>query len=171
MRLILIRHTKTECNTGICYGQTDVLPDSTFKEESKKIINKLAKYKYDAIYTSPLKRCLMLTQSITGNQKFIVDKRLKELNFGDWEMKLWNDISKTSYAKKWFDDYMNTPCPNGESFVQLINRINSFILDIKQTQMKNILIVTHAGPVRAFCALITQWEHEELFKLDIDYGA
>ncbi len=171
MRIILVRHTKTECETGICYGHSDVLPHSFFDEDKKKIIDKLANYKFSAIYTSPLKRCLMLAQFIAGGRKLIVDKRLKELNFGDWEMKHWDDISKTPDAKKWFADYINIPCPNGESFAQLTERIKSFISDLEQTKAENVLIITHSGPIRAFFTLINHRTPEKSFEIEIDYGS
>lgn len=171
MRIILVRHTKTECQAGICYGQTDVLPNSFFNEDKKKIIENLLKYEYSTIYTSPLKRCFMLAKSIAANKKIIVDERLKELNFGDWELKHWDEISKTDYAKQWFEDYINIPCPNGESFVELIDRVKSFIMDLRQTKADNVLIVTHSGIIRAFYILIEKYTAEKSFEVKLGFAS
>ena len=61
----------------------------TFLKEVLLIKKKLKREKVDLkrvlIFSSSLKRCKKLASQLSKD--FIIDSRLKELNFGDWEMK------------------------------------------------------------------------------------
>jgi len=87
MELILIRHTTPNIEKGVCYGQSDIDVTDTFLEEIKPILNNISlNDKTVAYYTSPLKRCKILAELLS--ETIIVDDRLKELDFGDWEIDL-----------------------------------------------------------------------------------
>lgn len=172
MKLYLIRHTKVNLPAGICYGKTDVGLANTFEEEKNLIIQKLTGLKFDKLYSSPLKRCALLAKFIANQHlKVCYDKRLMELNFGDWEGKTWNDIEKTDYAKKWFDNFTDVPCPEGESYKNLINRAKDFLDDLRKDKtINNIAIICHSGIIRAFYSILNQVEPKESFNLKLDYG-
>ncbi len=87
MKITLIRHTSVNVEPGICYGQSDVPLDESFSHTAEFIKHKLQVEKYDAIYCSPLSRCVKLAK-YCGYETPILDKRLLEINFGDWEMKV-----------------------------------------------------------------------------------
>ena len=115
MEIILIRHTSVDVPKGTCYGQTDVPLKPTFEQEAAVTLEKLNAYApFDQVYTSPLSRCTRLA-TYCGFPEAIHDPRLLELNFGEWEMQNFNDI-KDSRLQEWFDDYLNVPATNGESF-------------------------------------------------------
>ncbi|MFB9080950.1 histidine phosphatase family protein [Flavobacterium procerum] len=42
------------------------------------------------------------------------DERLKEKNFGDWEMRKWDIFRRTTQS--WMEDFVTIPVSNGESF-------------------------------------------------------
>jgi alpha-ribazole phosphatase len=171
MNLYLIRHTITAAPEGVCYGQTDVDVLPSFEEEKEKVLEKIQHVEFDKIYTSPLKRCMKLSQAINSDKKkVIVDARLMELNFGLWEMKRWDDIEKTPEAISWFEDYVKIPCPAGEAYADLLKRAGSFLEDIKSNNDKNILIVCHGGIIRAFYSIINKVTPQEAFELSIGYG-
>jgi len=172
MKLYLVRHTKVNLLSGVCYGQSDVGLADTFEDEKNTIIHKLQSLEFDRIYSSPLKRCVLLAESISNNQFEVrYDKRLMELNFGDWEYKIWDEIEKTDYAKKWFEDFTGIPCPGGESYQDLINRVKDFLDDLKKDKTTNSpLIICHSGTIRAFYSIINQLEPKESFKLQLDFG-
>lgn len=167
MEITLIRHTSVNIPKGMIYGQTEVSLNKTFEEEATETLNKITD-KFDIIYSSPMTRCQLLAQKIAP--EIICDNRLKELNFGNWEGKFWNDIDQTEEAKKWFADYINTPCPAGESYQDLINRIQSFYSEIINSEAKRICIVTHGGPIRAFISIIERITPQEAFNRKINYG-
>jgi alpha-ribazole phosphatase len=83
----------------------------------------------------------------------LFDDRLKELNFGEWENRTWDEISEMEAGKKWFTDYLNETCPGGESYHDMLHRVKNFIADLPQSS-GNILVITHAGIIRAFQVLL-----------------
>lgn len=172
MKVHLLRHTKPDIPKGICYGQTDIELLSSFDTEKEDVQSLLSSTKYGTVYSSPLKRCVSLARFLTSdNDKLILDDRLKELNFGTWEMKPWKEIEQTPEAAKWFDDYLNVPAHGGESYLQLLERVRLFIEDLKENQSKDpVLIVTHQGVIRAFSAIVTNTEPGEAFGLNVGYG-
>ncbi|MCK5821386.1 MAG: alpha-ribazole phosphatase [Bacteroidales bacterium] len=172
MKIHLIRHTKPDIAEGICYGQTDLDLLSSFDTEKEDVRSLLGSTEYGSVYSSPLKRCISLARYLTpDNDKLIIDDRLMELNFGNWEMMPWNEIDQTPEAIKWFDNYLNVPTPGGESFLQLLERVRHFIEDLKKNQSKDpVLIVTHLGVIRAFVSIITQADPREVFDLRVGFG-
>ncbi|MDO4695176.1 alpha-ribazole phosphatase [Porphyromonas sp.] len=169
MTLSLLRHTQVSLPPGICYGQMDVALSSSYAEEWEKISSSLGGKTFGAVFSSPLSRCKLLANYLSPTA--IEDPRLMELNFGVWEGWQWDDIYSTREGKEWFDDYVNTPTPNGESYFALIQRVHHFICDLHQKGGEEILIVTHAGVIRAFMHLLDGISVDEAFQTPIDYGA
>lgn len=166
-KITLIRHTNVDVPKGMIYGETDVKLNACFEEEAAKVLVQL-KEKYDVVYSSPLSRCRILAEKISS--ELILDDRLKELNFGDWEKKYWNDIDQTKEAKQWFNNYIDVKCPKGESYNELLLRIKSFLDDLKMKNHSKVCIVTHGGPIRAFLVAIEGLKPEKAFDRKIEYG-
>lgn len=168
MKLTLIRHTSVKVPQGMIYGHTDVELNNTFPEEVEILSQNIEKY-YDIVYSSPLLRCKKLAQIISD--QVITDNRLKELNFGSWEGKFWKDIDQSPEAQRWFQEYITTPCPAGESYQELLNRIQAFFKEILQSHKgQNICIVTHGGPIRAFISILEKVSPEQALERTINYG-
>lgn len=167
MKLYLVRHTRVAVPSGICYGQSDVALAGTFHEEAAIIVKKLHDIRFEKVYSSPLSRCTLLSEKLADDISF--DNRLKELHFGDWEMKAWDAIFDTEEGKEWFADYVNQPCPNGESYNNMLSRVRQFIADLPDTD-GNVLIVTHAGIVRAFRVILENWSVKKAFDKPVAYG-
>jgi alpha-ribazole phosphatase len=66
------------------------------------------------------------------------------------------------------NDYLKFSSPGGESYNDLYNRVKTFITDRNITG--NTLIITHAGVIRAFLAILTNIDSKKTFDLDIKYG-
>ena len=172
MILYLVRHTKVDCPTYICYGQSEVDVFKTFEVEKRILISKLQKINFNKIYSSPLKRCAILAETFTNSQnKVIYDQRLMELDFGKWEGKIWSEIEKSEEAKLWFNDYLNIRCPGGESYKDLLRRVQDFLNDLKKNNPGNkVLIICHGGIIRAFHTIINKINPQKAFDLKLDYG-
>lgn len=169
MEVYLIRHTTPDIDKGICYGQADLPLASSFKEELQEIRNQNPEVINSSIvYSSPLVRCKRLAEELHAT-KTHYDSRLKELNFGDWELKPWDDIDQTE-LKPWMDDFVNYPCPNGESFIDLYERVLSFKNDLIKTDLEKVIIVTHAGVIRSFLSYVNKTPLEDAFDYKVAYG-
>lgn len=168
MNLYLIRHTKVDVEPRVCYGQTNVDVASTFMDEAQKVKNTIKDIPFDKVYSSPLKRCRKLSNFLFKDE-IIFDDRLMELNFGNWEMKEWDKITDSEYFQ-WMNNYIETPCLNGESFIDLHQRVGEFVEELKKTNHKNVAIVAHGGSIRSIILKITNKELKDAFKTQVDYG-
>ncbi len=178
MKITLVRHTSLSIDPTLCYGQSDVDVSENFENERLALQEKLAKYAFDAVYASPLQRCHKLAKALCAQtshghhaEKIQLDARLKELNFGDWEMRKWDDIPRDAFDV-WVQDYANLAPPNGETFNDLHLRATHFIEELRQhSHGKHLLVVTHGGWIRALIAEVLQMPLKGLFRISIDYAS
>jgi alpha-ribazole phosphatase len=166
MNVYLIRHTTPEVQPGTCYGQSDIGLKTTFAEETRMVRNKLPS-SWNRIYCSPLRRCRQLAEQLASSP--MVDDRLQELNFGDWEGCSWNGIALQE-LQPWMDDFVNVACPQGESYQRLSERVTAFWQDLPKNSLETVLVVTHAGPIRAILGQVLQLPLAHSFRLAVDYG-
>ncbi|WP_166384894.1 alpha-ribazole phosphatase [Polaribacter sp. 11A2H] len=168
MEIILIRHTTPKIAKGICYGQADLDVTDTFLEEIKPILKKVSTYDAETVYySSPLKRCKKLAEKLSDTVLF--DDRLKELDFGDWELQNWNDINKTE-LDIWMNDFVRVAVTNGESYLDLHARTTNFLLEISKQKHKKVVIITHAGVMRSLHSFINKIPLEKSFDLKLQYA-
>lgn len=168
MEIYLVRHTTPDIPKTICYGQSDISLATTFIEESKRVLDELPT-SADIIYTSPLKRCLELAKLIP-HQEIKASLNLKEMHFGDWELKPWSEIPREE-LNPWMEDFVNHQVPNGESMQLLADRVNRWYTKLLATYSKQVIIVTHAGPIRVLLSTVNRTPLEEAFeRYQIDYG-
>jgi alpha-ribazole phosphatase len=171
MNIYLVRHTKPSVKQGICYGHSNVDVASSFVTEADCIAERLKKIQFKLLYSSPLLRCKKLAERLTLNPEAIIyDARLKELNFGYWEGKLWSEFEQTPETLTWFADYLNVSCPGGESYLELLIRVRDFLNDIVKPSDENILIISHTGPIRSIYSILSGIDPKEALMLKIDYG-
>ena len=166
MEIYLVRHTTPDVEKGICYGQSDLDLVSTFEEEFTAIKEQLPDTNNFNIISSPLKRCTQLAKTL--NTTIETDQRLKELNFGDWELKPWDAIPEKEMTP-WMTDFVNVRVPNGESYIDLSERVLEFFTSLSLTT-KNTVIVAHAGVLRAFLAHVLNVDLKDSFNIKINYG-
>ena len=165
MEIVLVRHTKVAVS-GVCYGFSDVELADTFEQEKEEVLKKVDSSNA-VIFSSPSSRCTKLASSIS--ETFETDDRIKELNFGDWEMRKWDDLSDPEFDV-WMNDYINHRCPNGESLIDMKNRVEEFYKEISSSKHKKIIVVTHGGVIRLFHHLINEIPLDKIFDLKIEYG-
>lgn len=169
MKIYLVRHTAVDVPAGIAYGQTDVPLRDTFAEEAEAVRQQLAQLSFDAVYTSPLSRCTRLAD-VCGYPDAICDERLLELNFGDWEMHTWDEVTADPQSKAWFEDWINVPVRGGESFRQQYERVARFFDDLKQTDHRQVCIFAHGGILTCARVYAGCYELKEAFNNVPPYG-
>jgi alpha-ribazole phosphatase len=170
MEIYLVRHTETICEKGICYGQSDVDIAAPFDEIFDRIISELPSQAL--IFSSPLKRCSILAKDIQKNTNAISyqeDDRLKEMNFGDWELKPWDEIPPEE-LNPWMEDFVNIPVSNGESFTELHSRVGAFLTEQISDLKHPVIIVAHAGIIRSILCHQTSLPLKEAFQNKVDFG-
>jgi alpha-ribazole phosphatase len=143
MKVTLIRHTSVDVRPGVCYGQTDVPLKDTFETEAAAVADRLKEESFDKVFTSPLSRCVRLAD-YCGYAGAVRDDRLKEVNFGRWEMQLFDEISDP-VLQQWLDDYFNVAAPEGESFRMQLERLSAFFDELKTGASGHVGIFAHVG--------------------------
>lgn len=169
IQLILVRHTSLNIQPGICYGQADIDVSKSFIEEATIVKNELEAFHPNKTYTSPSQRCTKLAK-FCGFSDAIQDHRLLELNFGDWENQKWDEIDDPNLAL-WYENWIDTPTTNGESFKMQYNRFCDFISSLKsENDHQTIIAFTHSGILH--CAKIYQGidTFETTFNHKFNYG-
>ena len=164
MKFFFLRHTSLDVSQDVFYGQTDLDVSSSFETELKKIKLKLQdenilldKLK---VFSSPLKRCVKLANSLTN--QIILDERIMELNLGDWEMKPKQSID-SKLIKEWEDNMMTFKIPNGETNQDFLNRLKKFLDQILIVN-EDVFIVAHAGSINGMLSLLTGQSFDKLLK-------
>lgn len=171
MDLTIIRHTSVDVVKGTIYGQTDVPVKETFLEEAELVKSKLKESEYDTIFSSPLTRCKLLTEFLFKGREVVFDEHLKELFFGDWEGKNWNDIEQTDVAQNWFKSWQTMPVPGGESNLILQERVIQWYEGVREKyENKKVVAICHGGPIKVLLAHIKGISIEEQFAQAITYG-
>ena len=164
MKFFFLRHTSLDVSQDVFYGQTDLDVSSSFETELKQIKLKLQdenilldKLK---VFSSPLKRCVKLANSLTN--QIILDERIMELNLGDWEMKPKQSI-ESKLIKEWEDNMMTFKIPNGETNQDFLNRLKKFLDQILIVN-EDVFIVAHAGSINGMLSLLTGQSFDKLLK-------
>jgi alpha-ribazole phosphatase len=170
MDIYLIRHTKTDTINGLCYGQADVPLRPSFATEAEQVINKLPDLSMETtrIFSSPLSRCRQLADRLSD--VVITDGRLLELDFGDWEKQCFDEID-SALLNVWTHNFVLQAPPNGESFSDLVQRVAHFWGDLIALDLSLVVVVTHAGVIRALLAHILNLPLANAFQFRVDPGS
>lgn len=168
MQVYLIRHTTPDIEKGICYGQADIpvnvaLFEAELKELRLKLPDNIQYY-----YSSPLIRCMQLAKRLSTMVE--TDRRLLELNFGEWEERAWNDIDRAE-LDPWMENFVDKTPPKGESYVELHDRMVAFMNELLEKDAQIVAVVTHAGVIRSFISWLLDLELDKSFRIDLTYGA
>ncbi|MBT3297625.1 histidine phosphatase family protein [archaeon] len=167
MKLIIVRHGETFENTkGISQGHMNSQLTLKGIEQAKNVAKRLKGIKIDIAYSSDLDRSLNTCKEILkyhDNIKIIKTQILREQSKGIFEgrtHKERNELFKND--KKPF--HLWHP-ENGERLIDVWNNVNHLIEKIKQNYNdKNVLIVSHGGPIACILTHLHKKKIEEFGK-------
>lgn len=169
MKITLIRHTQVAVETGICYGFTDVGLASSFEIEARQVKENISEEQFDIVYSSPLSRCTKLA-AFCGFPQPILDDRLKELHFGSWEMKHWDEITDAS-LQLWYNDWIHIPAGGAESYENQCQRVADFLDELRNSGHSNACIFTHRGVIACAMVYAGFCSAEDSFRHEVNYGS
>ena len=170
MEIYLVRHTSVDVPAGYAYGQTDVPVRSSFEDEAKVVKKNLSGQTFDKVWSSPLTRCLRLA-TYCGYPDAEREDRIKEISFGEWEMKSWEELSSDPRSKEWFNDWVNVPAPSGESLQEQYNRVSSFLEEVRNSGLEKVCLFAHGGVLTCARVYAGEYDLKEAFKNVPSYGA
>jgi len=157
VELVAVRHGITAWNLERRYqGQQDIpllFPDA--EAGLLALRESLAAERFDAIYSSDLQRCqqtLAWSQAATQGAAVSLEPRLRELDFGDYEGKVYDELKALPHYRAWIDSVGELQIPGGESSGQLRARLDAWLDDLAANahagNHQKILAVTHGGVIR-----------------------
>tara|TARA_B110000037_G_C17102090_1_gene498428 strand:- start:1036 stop:2484 length:1449 start_codon:yes stop_codon:yes gene_type:complete len=162
-KIIFYRHAKTILNDGTFLGQKLNPNISSSKNNEKKL-------KFDIIFTSPLKRAIQTIKLITKNKKYLIDKNLLEINYGEAE-----GLNFKTFQRK-FPKIINMwqkgkdpSFPKGESHYEINLRKKSFINKIKKINFKYSCVITHNVFIRCLIGESFNIDKKDWFKINIPH--
>jgi alpha-ribazole phosphatase len=167
MEVFVIRHTQVAVGKEVCYGQSDVALADSFADEADEIRLKMPS-DFDICYASPIDRARKLAENLNFKE-IIFEKRLKEINFGDWEGKNWAEINEAD-LNKWMANFVEEKAPNGENLIALFGRVSEFFDELRTKNHKKVLIISHAGVIRCVWAYLLKIPLDQIFKIPVEYG-
>jgi alpha-ribazole phosphatase len=148
MRLFLVRHLPPLVAPGVCYGRTDLTTDPAVQVAALPALR--AALPADApVYSSPLQRCAVLAEAFGSRVNF--DARLVELDFGAWEMQPWDAVPRAG-VDAWAADVAGYRPGGGDSVIDMAARISGFYADLMVTNVREAVVVCHAGAIRLLMA-------------------
>ena len=153
----MIRHGFSTANDiGLFAGFIDVELTETGKQQARLCAEALKNEKIDVIYSSDRQRAYRTAEPIAEalGIETIKCPELREINGGDWEGMLYNDLCQL-YPEEysvWRYDIGNAVCSGGESIKELSARVLSFLKQVaNENDGKTVCITTHATPIRSVC--------------------
>ena len=118
VELFLIRHGKTYGNTlGRYIGTTD---EELCAEGREALVRTdmgrtVLTEPLDAVYVSPMKRCIQTAGLLFPDCRPIFCPELRECDFGEFENKNYRELSENAAYQAWIDSGGTLPFPGGES--------------------------------------------------------
>lgn len=156
--IIIIRHGETEWNkTGRFQGHSDVPLSEEGRAQAEALGKNLVVDHVDAIYASDLTRAMETAAPLA--ERFglpvIPDPQLRELNFGAWEGRNFNDVNAENpdAMKNFYNDPEQANIPDSENFTNFQRRVAGRVREIAaQERGKRIVIVSHGASIRILLA-------------------
>ncbi len=173
VHLYLIRHGMTVFNQEKKYlGHSDIpVLREPLETAYQKLRNEFADRKIDTIISSDLARCRQTAEYLFPKQSISVDSRLREMNFGDWEGRKYEELKEDKEYSGWLSDWKRKQIPNGESWPLFHERIKDFLDSLLKDSTEfgtDIAIVTHKGVIREMVSLLS--DAEEYWSIEADFG-
>lgn len=162
MIIYLIRHGATQANERHLYcGSTDLpLSAGGIAELRTKHYN----IPNARFLTSGMRRTEQTLEFLFGEVPHEIDVRFREVDFGDFEMRSYEEMKHDPAYQAWItgDNEANIP-PNGESGNQMTDRVLEAFWELMNSGADTVLI-THGGVIAAIMASLFRSEGKHRYQ-------
>ena len=144
MNIWWVRHGPTHRKTMV--GWSDVDADLSDHDA----VSRLDKFLPQApIFTSDLVRTIQTGDAIAPRTRLGENAKLREIHFGDWELRAFNEIEAESpeLIRAFWEQPGNIAPPNGESWNAFAERINGAVDQLIKQPHEDLIIVAHFGVI------------------------
>ena len=172
--LLLIRHAHSTMAARFCGHSNPPLSDAG-REQLPEIIRGLEPWPVVRVCTSDLKRAYDTAAAIAASRSLslVVRPGLREINFGEWEGRSWEEIeaSDPASASEWLARYPLTAPPGGESFADYRAKVEKELRALLEASGQECsAVITHAGFIRTTLAMILGIPEKSMHQIELEYG-
>ena len=119
--LLLVRHAMTEATGRRLAGSTPGIHLSPVGEaQAARLAERLGALRLDAVYASPLERCVETGRAIAQPRRLLVRPlpELEEVGYGRWTGRSFAQLTRTALWKKVQQSPSSVRFPGGETLVE-----------------------------------------------------
>ncbi|GAB3378629.1 histidine phosphatase family protein [Lysobacter fragariae] len=159
------------------------IDDALVPEGWQQMRAAVAGVEWDAIFTSPLRRCSEFARELAVQRAITLheDERLIEYDSGEWQslsMEELADLHGDALTRFWADPVANPP-PGGESMSGFQARLTDALDAIARTTVDaasgraspRVLVVTHGGAIRLLRCLEAGRALQEMSAIDVPHAS
>lgn len=167
----LVRHGEVQTPGLFCAMANEPLSKTGWYQ-----LNALRGYtKWSAVVSSPQKRCSEFAAQLANHQNIplSVDRAWQEMNFGRWTGQPYQSVwdADAQLLKQLWKAPLDFTAPQGESMCDFIARIqDGWETLLNQNQGEHILVLTHAGTIRALLAIALNIDYQSTQKFTVAHG-
>jgi broad specificity phosphatase PhoE len=169
--IVFVRHGQTAMNReGRLQGRLDAPLTELGREQARLAASGLAGCGAQLVTSSPLARALDTAAEIATVLAVAVevDPRLVELDYGEWDGRRLDEVSRDDWTR-WRNDPAFAP-PGGESLVDVGARVGAFC-DERLRPDTTIVAVSHVSPIKAAVAWALGVGDETIWRLQLDVAS
>ncbi|MDU8928816.1 histidine phosphatase family protein [Alisedimentitalea sp. MJ-SS2] len=165
-RIFWIRHGPTHAKTMV--GWSDLPADLSDTAQLARIERHLPSKAL--VISSDLSRAVTTADAIAGDRHRLPhDRNLREMHFGDWELKHHSEIEDQDHARRFWENPGDIRPPGGESWNEVTARVDTAISRVLTDHPgADIIAVAHFGVILTQLQQALQLDAYQAFAHKID---
>ncbi len=172
-RLLFLRHARhAASDRGLFIGSTDISLSEAGCLEADSIAPLIHVHLPERCFCSPIKRCIETAKKVSV-LPIEFDPNLREIDFGDWEGMTFSQIQQADQVAvdHWAKYDPEFSFPGGERLADFLARVRHVADALASCTGKTILVVTHAGIIRALICHFLGLDPRNYLLFHIDFAS
>ena len=173
-RLLLVRHGRIEAgHQGQFIGSTDSVLDAVGESQVRALTGRVQRLRPEVCYCSPLQRCRQTASAMVPDLPLSCEKRLREIDFGQWERRTFEDVARDHPAQvaQWAEFAPEFTFPGGENLAHFVQRVRAAAELLCHTDAQTVLAVTHGGVIRLMLCHLLGLDLRKYVVFDVGYAS
>ncbi len=174
--LSLVRHGVAAGAEGRCIGHTDLPLAPGARDALVRLANEWPRPRPPRLVCSDLTRARESAEVLATVWDHPLpvptDPRLREMDFGAWEGRTWAELERDDAPAfgAWMAEWQTARVPGGEGFGDVIARVASWLGE-QATGGGELVVVAHAGSIRALLVHARGLTRDEAFRVRVDHAS
>jgi len=170
LKVVMIRHFATSGNLQKRYIGTT---DEPLCEEGRARVYEYSYPSVEAVYASPLRRCIETAELIYPDREPRIYHNFRECDFGEFENKNYMELTNDPMYQTWIDSGGTISFPNGEHPEEFKLRCNAAFDEMVENCLENgyetVAMVVHGGTIMSILEKYAE-PHADYFHWQVENG-